>query len=60
MLKKSAALKIHRKMCIVKGNFSKATIPRTKAYYPAIKEIFAILALPLLSENVAVFASCKP
>ena len=46
-------------MCIVKGNFSKATIPRTKAYYPAIKEIFAILALPLLSENIAVFASCK-
>ena len=40
-------------------NFSKAAISRSKDYYFAIKEMFAILALFFLPNNVAVFPACK-
>ena len=33
---------------------------QVKAYYSAIKEIFAILALSFLSDNKTAFISCKP
>ena len=35
-----------RKTCIVNCNFGKALSFRPKDYYPAIKEMFAILVLP--------------
>ena len=48
--KRSAALETQ-----FKCNFSKATSTRPKTYYPAIKEMFLILALSFLSDNVTVF-----
>ena len=60
LLKRSAALKIHRKTFIINCNFRKATSFRSKAYYPATRDIFAIAALFLLSNNETVFTSCKP
>ena len=33
---------------------------QVKAYYSAIKEIFAILALSFLPDNKTAFISCKP
>ena len=47
LLKRPAALKTHWKT-------------RPKAYYPAIKEMFAILIVSLFSDSVTVFTSCKP
>ena len=47
-------------MSMIKGNISKAKSFKPKAYYSAMKEMFAILALSFLSGNVTVFISCKP
>ena len=55
LFKRSAALKIHRKMCMVKCTFSKATSSRPKVDYPAIKEMLAILAVSFFSGNVFVY-----
>ena len=52
LLKSSDALTTHRKTRMVNCNFNKTTSSRFKAYYFAIKEIFAILAFALLSVNV--------
>ena len=41
-------------MCMVKC-FSEATSSKLKAYYPAIKKIFAIPALFFLSDNAIDF-----
>lgn len=60
LLKRSVALKIHRKTFIINCNFRKATSFRSKDYYPATRDIFAIAALFLLSNNETVFTSCKP
>lgn len=59
VLRKSAALKSHRKTCIVKQNFSKAVSLRPKACYLLQKILFVILTLPFLCDNATVFTSCK-
>ena len=54
VLKKSAALKTHRKICMVKCNFRKAISSSPKIYYFAIKEMLAILGICFLSYYVTV------
>ena len=54
-LKRLAGLKIHRKPCIVKCNFNKLTSVRPGTFHPSIKEMFAILGLSSLSDNLTVF-----
>ena len=55
VLKRSAALKVHRKTYLTKFNFSKVPISWPKAHYFAIKEIFAIPVLSLLPDIVTIF-----
>ena len=59
VLKKSAALRMHRKISMVKYNLSKAIISRSEACYFAAKKIFTILGLFFLSSNVTVCTSFK-
>ena len=44
---------------MLKCNLIKAKSCRPKAYYLAIKKMFAIQALSVLSDNVTVFNCCK-
>ena len=60
LLKRSVVLKTHRKTCIYQFNINKVTGSTPKTYYPAIKEMLAILALSFASDSVTVFTSCKP
>ena len=55
VLKRSAALKVHRKTYLIKFNFSKVPISWPKAHYFAINEIFLIPVLPLLPDIVTIF-----
>ena len=55
-----AALKTHRRTCMVKSSFNKAESSRPKAYCYTINKMFAILAFSFMSDNVIVFTSCKP
>ena len=43
VLKGLGGLKIHRKSCIVKCNFHKATSVRLETFHSSVKEMFAIL-----------------
>ena len=43
--------------CTLKCNFSKVVSSRPKSFHPAIKEMFAIIALSFLPDNVTVFTS---
>ena len=57
VLKKSAALKTHRKICMVESNFKtnrKAISSSPKIYYFAIKEMLAVLGICFLSYYVTV------
>lgn len=53
----SAALKSHRKACMILHRFSKAASCWPKAY--KIEEVFDILTLSFLSDNAIVFTSCN-
>ena len=57
LLKRSATLNTHLETCMDKCGFNNATRSRSKTYYPAIKEMFAIPALSVLSDNVTLFTS---
>ena len=59
MFKRSTALKTPGKTRMVKCNFSNTIGSRPKAY-PDVKEMFPILALFFMSDDVTVFISCKP
>ena len=48
-----------KKTCMVKCNFSKAIISRTKAYYFAIKEMLTIILFSFSANSLTVFNLCK-
>ena len=56
---KKTALKTHRKKCRIKCKFSITAISRPKSYYFSSKEMFAILAVSLFSDNVTSSIFCN-